>query len=739
MPGFCAIALACSVRAEPASESEWDIRPLSGEGLVEADLNSGVITATATNGVLVTFGGAVLTAERVAVKESTGEVAADGRVRIQSGEQVWVSEHIRYNFKTRQMEAMQFRTGAGPIFATGEDLHTASTNQVSAVTNAVYLGTNAVVTTDDSVRPTFKVRAKYIKIYPGKKIVAYGAVLYAGDVPVFYFPYYSRNLGTNANNFNFTPGDRGVYGPFVLGNYTWFWNEQLNGVAHLDYRERRGVGLGPDFDYYLGPWGEGKLKYYYTHDAEPNLDNLGVPIPENRQRVYFSYLANPATNLDIRGLARYESDPAFERDFFEGDYLQNPQPNSFLEVNKYSQNFSLDAYVQPRLNSFLETVERLPDIRLTGFRQQLGASPLYYESESSAGYYRRLFAENAGTNGAPPGLNYAASRADTYHQVVLPLTFFGWLNVTPRVGGRFTYYSESSGPGGTNDEASRGVFNTGAEASFKLSRAWPGIENGLLDLNGLRHILEPSVNYVYVPAPSVPPSALPQFDSELPSLVQLPLEYPDYNAIDSIDSQNVVRWGLRNKLQTKRDGAVVDLVNWDLSTDWRLRPNPGESTFSDLFSALEFRPRSWLSLESLMRYDIADGQLRMSYDRVTIRPGNTWSWGLGHYYLSGDSTGLTEPLGLGNNLFTSTIFFRLNENWGFRMSHYFEASTGRLEVQDYTIYRDLRSWTAALSFQTRYNASGPEDVSVAFTFSLKAFPRFPLGSDTASPYSLLTR
>ena len=50
----------------------------------------------------------------------TGEVVADGAVRIQRDEQIWVGEHIRYNFKTRQMEAEQFRTGKPPVFAAGQ-------------------------------------------------------------------------------------------------------------------------------------------------------------------------------------------------------------------------------------------------------------------------------------------------------------------------------------------------------------------------------------------------------------------------------------------------------------------------------------------------------------------------------------------------------------------------------------------------------------------------------------------
>ena len=42
--------------------------------------------------------------------------------------------------------------------------------------------------------PAIKVRAKYIKIIPGDKVVAHHATLYLAGVPVFYFPYYSHTL-----------------------------------------------------------------------------------------------------------------------------------------------------------------------------------------------------------------------------------------------------------------------------------------------------------------------------------------------------------------------------------------------------------------------------------------------------------------------------------------------------------------------------------------------------------------
>lgn len=717
------LTLPCALKAE--APAGWEIKPWPGEGEVEYDFATGIFHAT--NGVLVRYEDAVLTADEVTANPELGEVVADGSVRIQRDELLWVGEHINYNFKTHQMQAEQFRTGKAPVFVAGRGLHGDRTNQV-------YIATNAVLTADDIAEPAIKVRATYIKIIPGQKIVAHNATLYLGGVPVFYFPFYSRSLGARANRFNFTPGYRSSYGPFLLGNYTWFLNEAVDGVIHADYRQKRGVGAGPDLNAHLGRWGEASVKYYYLHDEDPGSSITNM-IPDNRQRVAFSYQAMPFTNLSVLSVARYQSDFAVVRDFFEPTYARNPQPSTFVEVDKFWDNFSLDTYAQPRVNDFLETVERLPDVRLTGYRQQLGDTPVFYESESSAGYYRRLFPE---TNGPPIGLDYEAGRADTFHQLLLPATFFGWLNLTPRVGGRFTYYTKATGPGARTDEVSREVFNTGAELSFKASRVWPAAQNQLFEVDGLRHIVEPSVNYVFVPAPNERgTNTLPQFDTELPSLRLLPIEFPNYNAIDSVDSQNVVRLGLHNKLQTKRQGQIVNLLNWDLYTDWRLRPRSDQTTFADVYSDLAVKPRSWLTLESVTRYDVSEREWRMALHTLTLTPRQNWSWSLGHLYLRDDLSGSPTALGPGNNLFTSTIFYRVNENWGFRAAHRYEARDGRLEEQSYSIYRDLRSWTAALTLRLRDNRNGPDDFSIAFTFSLKAFPKFGLGGDTARPAWLL--
>jgi len=661
----------------------------------------------------------VLVADEATVNTTTGQVNAEGRVRIQSDEMVWVGEHVSYNFMTKQMEARQFRAGKAPMFVGGEGLAGDTTNQI-------YTATNGYITLDDYAKPLLHVRTKRLTVYPDKKFVGHGTTLHIGSVPIFYLPYYAQRLDQTKPAFTFTPGYRSRFGGFILGGYEWNWGDAFDSKIHVDYRTKRGVGLGDDLNLHFGRWGDATIKYYYADDQNAETNSLGKKFPYDRQRLEFNWLASPFTNTTFKSRVSYQSDEGFRREFFEGEYKQNIQPSTFVEARHFWDNFSLSAIASPRVNDFFQTVERLPEVKLTSYRQQIGESPLYYESESRAGYYRQMFAE---TN-VLPGMAYEAARADTYHQVILPVNLFGWLNVAPRAGGRFTYYSEADGPGSTSQETNRFVFNTGAEVTTKISRTWAGVRNSLFEMDGARHIIEPSANYVYVPRPSARPGELPQFDHQEPSLNILPIDFPDYNAIDAVDSQNVLRWGLRNRLQTKRDGEIQDVVDWNVFTDWRLDPEPGQTRFSDIASDFKFRPRSWLALESISRYDTDKGELRMAFNSITLQPNTTWNWRLGYYYLRDDFSADPTAWGLGNDLINSTIYLRVSENWGLRATHYYDLREHKLREQTYSIYRDFRSWTGALSFRARDTTSHKEDYTIAFTFSLKALPRFGLGKDT---------
>lgn len=721
-----AAALARAGDEPGAGDEDIIVKTANGLGEVSFDQNTGV--ATAEGGVTVVYRDATLTARSVRAETGQHLLIATGDVTIihhskQGGAQVWRGETVQYNYVTKAISADAFRFGQPPFFASGNHLQ-------GIATNTAQTATMALVTTDDIAEPGYKVKARSLTIGPKNRISADDAVMYFGDMPVMYFPHYVRDREQEPDYWTFIPGYRSAYGPFLLSSYHYNWSTNLETYLKFDYRERRGFAGGPGVNYDLGDWGAGHAEGYYARDHLPGLDPYTNAIPRNRYYADFDHQVEVGDSFSAKAVVHDLSDIYVTHDFTEGAYRRDTQPKTFFEADKTWSNFTLNTLVEPQINSFFRTVERLPDVQLTGLRQEVGQTPIFYESQSSLAYlsYRDGLLP-AGT----VSTNFSALRADTLHQLLLPETFFGWLNLTPRIGGRYTYYTDPSGLEAINSARDRWVFNTGAELSFKASQIWPTVHNDLLDVDGIRHIIEPSINYVFVPRPSTTPLNLPQFDTELPSYRLLPITYPDYNSIDSVDSQNTLRFGLNNKLQTKRDGQVEDLLNWSAYTDWRLQPRPGQTTFPDLYSDMDFSPRRWLILNSTVRYNINGQRWDELYHRLTIEPNETWSWTLGHRYL------VDDPLtyGQGNNLFISHFRYRINEDWGFRLIHQYEARTGTMQEQYYTVYRDLRSWTVALTVRRRQNLTAGSDWSVVLTFQLKAFPKFKLNSDQEVPERLL--
>jgi LPS-assembly protein len=679
--------------------------------------------------------------------EKTEVIVAEGDVTILDKGHIWRGTNFIHNLKTGDVRAGNFKTMQAPYSVTGQTL--------TGVSNKVQTASNAVISTDDYEKPFVTMRAKTITIAPGDYIEARQATLYVGKAPVFYYPYYRRSLKKHPNNFEYVPGYRGIFGPYLLSAYNWYGNGLLDGTAHLDERERRGLAGGPDFALHMGSWGEAAFRYYYAHDQDPAADGISAPhVSESRQRGKFYYEVDPTSNVTAKVVANYQSDPLVIRDFFLSEYNKNTEPASYAEVEERFHNWVLDGEMQPRLVNFFETVERLPDLRLTGLRQEVGQTPIYYQSESSAGYYERAFSEtNVPTYytnyGLGPGglfnnttttrlggyANYSAARADTFHQFAMPETFFDWLNVTPVAGGRGTYYSDVSGTQQQTNQQGRGIFNTGVDVSFKASRVYQDTESDLLDVHELRHIVQPEVDYAYIPTAS---SHVPLFDYESPSMRLLPLEFPDYNSIDSIRSENVVRLMLRNKLQTKRKEGTEDLLNWAVYTQWNLDRGTNYA-FSDVYSDMDFRPRSWITFNSSTRYDLELTRWRQAIEQVFIQPSPGLSLSAGYYYLmNNDPEFLVLPHQTlaGHNLINFSLYYRINENWGAHIAERFEAQNGTMQEQDYAIYRDLRSWTAALIFRVNQGAGQPTDFSVAVTLSLKAFPRYKLNGDNNRPGQL---
>ena len=695
--------------------SPWKVEGFgTNNSTIKYDLKSGEIRAT--NGVRIKYKAdtpeaAVLTAENATINQKAGRVIASGNVILRRDGVIWKSQRIEYNFRSKQIESAQFRSGTMAVFIQGNSLF-------GSRTNGVYQARNVTFSPEDTKSPSFYIIAKEVEITPGQHALFRGATVYAGKIPVFYLPYYKRSLKDRPWDIQLTPGYKSEWGAYLLGSLRLPDNDNYTGEFNLDYRADRGFGFGPTIKYDSTEWGQGDLKLYRASDDDPLTDSRSLTIQRERDLAQWNHRLKRGS-LTATGVLNYESDEYMRRDFFEDQYRQNVQPNSYFELSKNWSNYNLSVLAQPRVNAFYESIQRTPDIKISGTRHQLGNSPLYYDTETSAGYFERRYNYSSNSN------DYGLFRADTLHQIYLPKTYGGWLNVTPRIGARFTHYGDSNGADTSKNSSQRYVTHAGVEISTKFSKMIPELNNKTLGIsNGARHIIQPSLNYAFIPKPNRVPDELDKFDYEITSPRLLPVNLPEYNAIDNIDSQNVLRMSLRNRLQTKRNTTLVDVIDWDLYTDWRLDTNINQNTFADAFSDAYLRPRDWLTLNSNLRYDIDNSLWRTYSHGFSIHPkSHEWSINGGqYYYLAQPSTSTADR----TDVYYSGLGLHLNENWSFSTRQYYDSKAGQMTQHDYILYRDMSNWTFFIDLSFKKDTGRRrDDTSISFNYSLKASPRRP--------------
>jgi len=663
------------------------------------------------------YGAVTLGADRITYDQGRKLLQAVGNVRFQRGEELFETDRLTYRIDTGEVTSGAYQGYEPPVFVRGSSAERQPDGAISVE--------EAAATTCELPRPHTRIEARRVLIYPDDYLIARQVYFMLGDRAIFYLPYYKKSLGDRSSNFSFVPGYSSRFGPFLLTAYRWAISPLVTTVWHLDYRAKRGPGGGLDVKYRTPDnAASGLVSGYYANDDDPIDDEdiaAGQEIDQDRYRLRLQHRQD--FTAGIYGLvdATYLSDPDVEEDFFESDFRRQIQPDSFANVVKAAPDYTLSLLVRPQVNDFYNVVERLPDLSFETRRLRIADSPFYYRTESSAANLRARFEEGSGVE------DYESIRLDTLHQVFYPKKYFGWLNLVPRAHFRATYYDETRReerplPGETNqlyraelptvyDEFDRVLmvstnqfpdveggggdtrllYGVGLESFFRGYRMWD-YEDNYYNLHGLRHVVEPSADYYFTAEPDLTPDEIYQFDP-----------------IDMLGEENFVRWGLRNKLQTKRRDVPHDLVDFFVYTDWRLDPQEDQSDFSSVYFDNELRPTDRFWMDNDWAIDSEEGDLtyfntylRYALDRVNL--------GVGHRYRMDYSS-----------LFSTEVEWAVTHNWGLRAYHRFEAEEGELEEQEYTIYRNLHCWDGWFSVRERDG-----DLTAWVVLSLKAFPSVPI-------------
>ena len=689
--------------------------------------------ATARDNVAIHIGNTDIYADYAQYNSTTHDVELRGHVRIYRDTSLYIAESGIYNTDTKKIRAINGRTESQPYLLSGAN--------VSSIEENGYLIQNGTFTTDDSAKPDFHLHARKIRVYEKDRVIFQYVTAYIGKVPVFWWPYLYQSL-SDAFSFTVSPAYTSTWGPSLLTQVTFPITDNIKGRARFDYFGRRGpaIGFDPVIDYGKDEDSQARIKSFYIQDQNPELNQTNIPrqdVPTGRYRLSLEDRTNFTD--EINGLANLTklSDPYVMQDFYPGEFRVDPVPDNVVAVAKTDPFFTITGIARFQANEFFTTTERLPEVVLDVKRHALFGGPIFYEGESGFANLRLQFPDDSGFQ------NYNTNRFDTFHQLTFPNTYFGWLSIVPRVGFRGTYYGKTWDLGSTtfvppsnplipdfilppptlanpvkfDGDTFRTVFNTGAEASFKISRTWENVQSRAFGLDGLMHVIQPFTNFSYVEENGPNPLSILEFDRFEPSTQLRAIDFPQFTPIDSIDSWTVWRVGVRNRLETRRDDRTITWLELDTFFDVNF-DNPYDRTdYSNFFNNLRFTPLPWMSFSVNSQVPAFAKGFTEVNTIASVQPIANLQLSVGHRYLN------DNPFFLDSSLFLVGGYYRINDNWGVGAQEQYEATTGLLEQQRYSIYRDLSSWVASFGGVIRDN-KGVKEYGVIFTMTLKAFPKF---------------
>jgi LPS-assembly protein len=544
-------------------------------------------TIIASGGVTGRFENVMLRADQLTVDRETDELHAEGNILFERENVVWQGTELDYNLLT---QAGLF----GPSSLYFEPAHM-TVDHVERISTNEYLLRGATFTTCPKDSPHIRTHAKEARLIDEQYIKAKGVTFYIGKVPVMYVPYWSHKLSKSI--FSFKIGFGSEWGAYALTTTTLPVTENIESITDVNLYSKRGVGIGQGFAWET-PQVVGEFAAFYLRDKDPyaKYDNPTAreQISEDRYRFKLEHIQNFTDTHYLNTKWNYLSDPAILEEFFKREYRSNAQPEnyaSWVYGNSYVGN---ELFVSKRLNDFYNNTDRI-DYSLDLHRSQLGDSPLYFKSENSIAHLERVYAENSTFS------DYDSARIDSANGIYLPQRY-GFLNLVPRATYRATYYSKTTDLNGNGDEV-REIPGAGLETSLQATKILSDTERWYG--KGLRHKIEPYADYIYENA-SIATNRLLQFDG-----------------VDELVDENKVQVGLRNVLQTKRNGQLSRFIDLDLYTYYLVEKHGAKEDFDSLYIdvRMPLTERVMVDMEGI--YDWYAGNIsifdtRISYNRDDI-------------------------------------------------------------------------------------------------------------------------
>lgn len=704
--GLC-VANAC----EAASDLSRDMERLREAMDIQADRIDYAESErrfVASGSVRIALGARTLFADEVSVDLDDQIVVASGQVILVEGTNLLEGDRIEYNYRTNTGVIANGRATVEPgVSFSGVEIRREGERQYSLKEGRF---TACRACQAESAAPDWEFRASEATIYQDEWIASRNTSLWIKGIPTLFSPVLTLPLGPRRTGFLIPRfGYSNDNGFTIKQPFFWAISRSQDATLTTIYRTKRGFEFDGQYRYILGERSRGELSGRYLHDLESGDQ------PTNRGEAHWLHDQILSPTWIFKADASYQSDTSVNRDFVDNSVASRTQPTlqSNVFIAQTTRQYMLQgllAVTENLTDVGVKRLSRLPEVQFQWLPNPLFSLPLVAEANTSAVYFERSGANEAG-------------RLDLYPVLHLPLPLFPWLTSTTSVGLRETAYTAAAQPGG---DTNRFLVDLGQRFGSTFLRRFEAPGFGFTRLT---HVVDSSVQYQYVPW--VDQQSLLQFD-----------------AVDFVSPQNRLTFRLANRLMGRfqeADGGVqtYEVASLNIAQSLNLQPKTRE--FSNVYLEALTPERVDQVVKDLR--PLTNGFTRATERRLSdlvfqaaVRPvpgialHGTVAVNVEHIDVDAINTGLEVRLRddltveAGQSYvrerqvdgIVAKILWKVNKNIALDLLTRYDIRSSTLLEETATVRFSTCCWEMGLRYTHRIRGPGqPDENSVAWTFDLK--------------------
>lgn len=559
------------IKAQPIDSGPGRLLDITAE---DQDAREGGVVIY-TGNVQAFDGDVLIIADRMTYNDNSGDVLAEGNVYIEQQGQRLTGDLLEFNYKSRRgvMRNPTAFTNSTPDGVT----IVVDAARADKSGEDTYNLNNAMLTACQERLPTWSFTAKRARIRRDHRATVYNAFFRIKNIPVLWVPYASISISKKDRSSGFllpSSGSSSIKGRTLNLAYFQTLGRSADVLVKTNIFSQRGVGVGFDFrarpdensyialgsflvvDRLLGP------KFDPVCDRATRGDQCKLP-DQGGSSFYIDavqYFKNGFVAVaDVNVTSSFDF-----RQVFSDNVLTaiSPEERSIFYLNKNWRSFSLNAHfgeqsvfvansADPLQRTSVVKTRQAPSIEFSQRSAKLSDKfPVYFSFGAALDGVRRVETTGDQVDLKTPSM---VQRLDLSPRLTFPLKSFAGFTLTPSIGLRSTFYSDSIDP------VQRQVVNQNLlrnYAELDLDLRAPSLAKVFRRGDGtpwFKHVIEPFVEYRRV-------KGIDDFNRT-----------PLIDERDMIAETNEIEYGVTNRFFVKRqtpDGSTPqthELLNITLS------------------------------------------------------------------------------------------------------------------------------------------------------------------------------